>query len=147
MGDMSVPQMAAVTLKLAEMALSTADGNGGTVPAAEVRYVLGRLALASPETAARCPRVRVALPPEALAVVLSLASARPAMPPAEQQPQTGDSGTRLSTRQAAEHVGVSQQAIRQAAARGSLPGVKSRATGEWSFAANDVKEYARAKRR
>src|SRR5262245_51524556 len=100
--------MASTTLKLCELALSTAAGNGGAIVAGKVRSVSSRLAMASPETAVRCPHVRSALDSVTLATVLSLVSDRPATPPAEPAPDPADSV--LGTAEAARVLGVSGQA-------------------------------------
>jgi hypothetical protein len=138
---LSVADMADVTLKLAELALTAADSNGGAAASPRVRYVLARLALAAPGTAARLPHVRNALDPAVLATVL--ASTRPATPPAPPRPDPADS-QRLGTAAAAARLGISGAAVRAAAKRGSMRGQRDRVTGRWSFAAADVTEYGRA---
>jgi hypothetical protein len=146
MAEPAVPlaRMAHLTLVAFECALSAGDGNGGAAPTAEVRYTLGRLALAAPGTAARCPHVRHALPPDALAFVL--ASAAPATPPAPPATCAADSGTaRVGARAAARRLGVSAQAVRAAAKRGTLPGARDKVTGEWRFTRAAVDDYRRTR--
>jgi hypothetical protein len=150
-----LPRMAALTLLLCEAGLGAlSGGNGGAAPTAELRYVLGRLSAAAPATALRCPHVRAALPPDALAA--AMAATRPAaQPPGPADSDTADpagtaaprvpgahAGT-LGATAAAGLLGVSPQAVRAAAGRGTLRGRKSRITGEWTFTRTDVQEYGR----
>lgn len=149
---LTVADMAATTLLLAELALSTAAGNGGAAVNARVRYTLSRVSLANPETALRCPHVRAVLSPETLAVVLSQASARPATQPAAPPPETADSGAAaaagtVNTAAAARLLGVSPQAVRAAAKRGTLRGQHDRITGAWVLTRAAVEEYAHARGR
>jgi hypothetical protein len=133
--------MAHLTLCAFESALSAGPGNGGGAPTAEVRFVLARLAVAAPRTALRCPRVRAALPPEALATVFALAGDGPATAPAPPAPGAADSV--LTAAEAAEAASVTGAAIRAAAGRGALPGRKG-PDGRWRFKRNDVERYRRA---
>ena len=134
-------RMAALSLVAFEVALNTSASNGGAPPTAEVAYTVGRLAMAAPGTAARCPHVRAALAPEVLAVVIAHVSAVPATPPAAPRPEAVDSP--MGSTAAARLLGVTTAAVRAAAQRGTLRGAKSAVTGEWTFSAADVAEYGR----
>jgi Helix-turn-helix domain len=143
--ELSVAELAAVNLKVVQYALESAARNGGAPPVASVRYLLARLALAAPGVAVRCPNVLAALDAVTLATVFALAGATPATPPAA--PPPGPPESVLSTAQTAAMLGVSPQAVRRAAGRGTLAGTKSRVTGEWTFAPADVREYQHGNRR
>src|SRR5947209_4806996 len=112
--------MAALSVLAFEAALSAGGRNGGSQPAPDVRYTIGRLAMAAPDTAARCPHVRTALDPAVLAVVIAHVSARPATPPAATPPQPADSA--MGSTEAARLLGITSQAVRAAAKRGTLRG-------------------------
>src|SRR5262249_11130744 len=65
----------------------------------------------------------------------------PATVPPQPQPQTADSV--LGTAEAARQLGISGQAVRAAAKRGTLAGQHDRITGAWVFAASAVARYGR----
>jgi hypothetical protein len=134
-------RMAHLTLCAFESALSAA-GRNGAAPAADVVWTLGRLAAVAPHTALRCPHVKAAMDPVDVATAYALAGARPATPPAPPAPDTADSV--LGTAEAARALGISGQAVRRAAARGTLRGQHDRITGAWVFTRAAVAEYGRA---
>jgi hypothetical protein len=132
-------RMAALSVLAFEAALSAQSSNGAG-PTGEVRYTLGRLAMAAPATAARCPHVRAVLPAEVLAAVTAQVSVRPATPDRPQPPRPA-----VSVQEAARALAITPAAVRAAAGRGRLRGSKSRATGEWSFAVADLETYRRTR--
>jgi hypothetical protein len=156
MGDqpVSIARMAALNLVAWEVAFTANGANGGMVPAPEVRYTVSRLAMAAPHMARRLPRVRTMLPPDVLAIVL--ANSLPATPPAPGAPGAADSAmvvpaaagpAAVGTAAAAALLSVTGQAVRRAAARGTLRGAKSKTTGAWQFSPAAVEEYRRARGR
>jgi hypothetical protein len=98
--------MAHLSLCAFEAAFAAQGANGGSQPTADVRYTLGRLAMAAPGTAARLPRVRAALDPVTLAAVIAQVGARPGTPPAPQPAEPADSEV-LSSGAAARLLGSS----------------------------------------
>lgn len=133
-------------------ALLRATAYGGLGPSAEVREVLAHHALAAPVAAMRLPMVRSALPADARRHVTKLAieaSHAPVfgvvdMPVGISRSSAGgrvpgQRADRVSTAAAARMLGVESHAVRVAAGRGRLPGVK--ADGRWTFTRADLDRY------
>jgi hypothetical protein len=117
--------------------------DGYPPPGEDVRRALTWLALAAPGTAARCPRLLELCGPQARATVLALASATPASAFAPQH--AGQASSAVGVKGAADLLGISPQAVRLAAAKGSLTATKHPATGEWRFSVADVEAYRMAR--
>jgi excisionase family DNA binding protein len=138
----SLERMAHLTLLAWELALASEARNGHPLPA-DVRWCVQRLALADPLTAARCPQVRRALPPDVRAAVLALAAA-PVTAPAGQasQPSGSEAGPEwLTVQEAAQALGVSAHGVRAACRRGRLDA--TRGPAGWRIRAASVQEYRR----
>jgi excisionase family DNA binding protein len=133
--------MAALSLAAFEVALSAGPGNGGAAPSAEVRYTIGRLAVAAPHMALRLPHVRAAMDPVDLATARALVTPQAATPAPPQPPEPP-----VSVQQVARVLAISPQAVRAAAKRGTLRGQRDRITGEWRFKSEDVETYASNRR-
>jgi len=151
----------AIVLMLTEVALSSSARNGRALPD-DVAWLLTRLALNAPGTAARLPRVMAGLSPEVRAAVTRLAgqtshAARSDVPPGapasvEWAGSPGRDGRAagaapaqvLSVRQAAASLRISSHAVRAAARRGSLKAVKD--AGRWTFTAAAVDAYQQRRR-
>jgi hypothetical protein len=133
-------RMAALSLAAFEAALR-AQARNGSQPTAEVRYTIGRLAMAAPDAAARWPRVLAALPPEVRAAVIAQVGTAPATPAGPPGPDTADSERVVGTTAAARLLGRSGQAVRAAVKRGTLPGTKRPRDGVWVFARADLESY------
>jgi len=128
-----------LTLMLFEVALSTSARNGRALPD-DVVWLLTRLALNAPGTAARLPHVMAGLTPEVRTAVTRLASQRMAQVASHAQrsdSRTVAAPTVLSVGQAAAALRISSHGVRAACRRGSLHAVKD-ATGEWRISAADV---------
>ena len=126
-----------------ELALRAGHLNGQGV-APDAQWLLARLSLNAPRTAAHLPRVLAAIGPEAAAAVRRLAGERVTPPVAEPAQQPAESQTgELDTSRAARLLGVGEPAVRAAIARGKLPATKG-ADGRWRIGRDDVETYGRA---
>jgi Helix-turn-helix domain len=124
----------AIVAKLCELGLSTYRGSGLAVPP-DVARALGEVALGSPATAARCPRLLAALPADVRAAVLRQASGPPV---SEIGNGVADLPHWLTVREAAELAGITAHGIRDRCRRGRLTATKHRVTGEWRIDGTDL---------
>jgi hypothetical protein len=133
--------MAHLTLCAWEAALRAQASNGHPLPA-DVRWMVERLALAVPVTAARCPRVRAVLPPDVRAAVLRAAAAQGSQALAGRGSQAAVSaaGGWLSARDAARVLGITPRGVRAACRRGRLAAARDEA-GVWRIEAASVAAY------
>ena len=154
---------AEIFLLLAEPALRRAAVDG-VRPPADLAWVLEDAARTAPHLARRLPFVRAALPPHVRAAIgaarvtelagaCDVAAGSGAAPGGTEPPSTRSAlpvppglPVRLRAGAAAARLGVRTHAVRAAARRGRLPGVKDE-RGEWWFAAEEVQAYARGRAR
>jgi hypothetical protein len=132
-------------------ALLRATAYDGLGPSADLRAVLAVHALAAPVAAMRLPMVRSVLPADVRRDVTKLAieashAPRFVVDRSAEVPRASAGGRvpgqsrQVSTAAAARRLGVESHAVRVAASRGRLHGVKDDA-GRWTFTTTDLDRY------
>lgn len=134
----SAANAAATLVLLANDWLRLQSKEGDPPPPERVREALTALALAAPEVALHRKRLMRFLGPQVeYELVSALAASK------FDGAECGQADSTVSARQAADLIGCSPQAVRLAAGRGRLTGVKHPVTGEWRIDRAAAQAYRR----
>ena len=137
-------RVAELWLLLAETSLASAARDGATVPA-DLRWLVEAAAIAVPHRAVRLRRVCAILGPEVLAAVSRLAS----VPPGSEldTPEASGAPSAMGARDVARLLGITDRAVRMAAASGALAASRHPVTGAWLIERASAIEYGRRRGR